>query len=179
MNRIPVPEVRARSFCVTLRFFRVSRISVPICSGVYLKQDFSKTSRTVTLYLVEGEGQSNITAREYSSRNGGGRLKTFPLGKRRLRQSNNPWVNLGRYPVEWRGLNVQPPLCSRQNSVAHVAVALQPPVIHPREHSDVGIDVIIDFDHTLVIVAPVESSDVLLKRALPRNGQASQLHRRT
>ena len=68
-----------------------------------------------------------------------------------------------------RCLNVQPPLCGRQDFVAHVAIALQSPVIHPREHSDIGIDVIIDFDHTLVIVKPVESSDVLLKRAPPRN----------
>jgi hypothetical protein len=60
-------------------------------------------------------------------------------------------------------------LCGRQDFVAHVAIALQSPVIHPREHSDVGIDVIIDFDDTLVIVEPMESSDVLLKRAPPRN----------
>jgi hypothetical protein len=37
MNRIPVPEVRARSFCVTPSFLRVSRIRLPICAAVYLK----------------------------------------------------------------------------------------------------------------------------------------------
>src|SRR5271155_3439 len=73
-----------------------------------------------------------------------------------------------RPPVELR-LNVQPPRRGRQHFVTHVAVALQSPVVHPREHSDVGIDVIVDFDDTLVIVKPMESSDVLLKRAFPRN----------
>ena len=57
------------------------------------------------------------------------------------------------------GLNVQLPLGGRQDFIAHVAVALQLSVIHPREHSDIGIDVIIDGDHTLVIVEPVEWSD--------------------
>jgi hypothetical protein len=31
-NRSPVPEVKARAFCVTPRRLRVSRITLPICS---------------------------------------------------------------------------------------------------------------------------------------------------
>jgi hypothetical protein len=73
-----------------------------------------------------------------------------------------------RAPVELC-LNVQPPLCGRQDFITHVAVTLQSPVVHTREHSDVGIDVIIYFDDTLVIVKPMEPSHVLLKRAFPRN----------
>jgi hypothetical protein len=38
-----------------------------------------------------------------------------------------------------------------------------------REHADAGIDVILDFDDTLVVEEPVKSPDVLLERAFPRN----------
>lgn len=37
MNRWPVPEVRASSFCVTPRPLRVSRTSLPMSRGVYFK----------------------------------------------------------------------------------------------------------------------------------------------
>ena len=37
MNRRPVPEVRASSFCVTPRPLRVSRTSLPMSCGVYFK----------------------------------------------------------------------------------------------------------------------------------------------
>lgn len=35
MKRSPVPEVRARSFCVTRRLLRTCRIVSPSCAAVY------------------------------------------------------------------------------------------------------------------------------------------------
>jgi hypothetical protein len=64
-SRIPVPEVRARSLCVTPRFLRVSRISFPICSGVYLRCHRLKCYRTVILYRLQSGIQGKITVREF------------------------------------------------------------------------------------------------------------------
>ena len=40
-NRSPVPDVSARSFCVTPRLLRVALMSEPICWGVYLNASLS------------------------------------------------------------------------------------------------------------------------------------------
>src|ERR1035437_3053567 len=60
MNRIPVPEVRARSFCVTPSFLRVSRISLPICAAVYLKGQPPKYYRTGISYHLHGDAQKKL-----------------------------------------------------------------------------------------------------------------------
>src|SRR5229473_2846245 len=39
-NLSPVPEVNARSFCVTPRLLRVSQMSLPMSRGVYFMGDF-------------------------------------------------------------------------------------------------------------------------------------------
>ncbi len=77
--------------------------------------------------------------------------------------------NTGPGASRCAGLNVQALLCARQDFVTHVATTLQSPLVHPREHADVGIDAIVDFDDTLVVVEWVKSPDVLLERAFPRN----------
>src|ERR1700682_4645506 len=50
MNRRPVPEVRASSFCVTPRPLRVSRASLPMSCGVYFKSLTSFNQVTVREY---------------------------------------------------------------------------------------------------------------------------------
>src|ERR1035437_5330312 len=80
MNRIPVPEVRARSFCVTPSFLRVSRISLPICAAVYLKGQPPKYYRTGTLYHFTRECKENITVQEVFSSITALLTKIFPLG---------------------------------------------------------------------------------------------------
>jgi hypothetical protein len=50
MNRRPVPEVRASTFCVTPRPLRVSRTSLPMSCGVYFKSLTSFSKVTVREY---------------------------------------------------------------------------------------------------------------------------------
>src|SRR5262249_54961724 len=58
-NRTPVPEVRARSRCVTPTFLRVCRIKLPIWAGV---------------------GRMNVTVREYYLASGQEYQKILPHG---------------------------------------------------------------------------------------------------
>src|SRR5450432_4025882 len=50
MNRRPVPEVRASTFCVTPRPLRVSRTSLPMSCGVYFKSLAPFSTVTVREY---------------------------------------------------------------------------------------------------------------------------------
>src|SRR5450755_3908903 len=78
-KRRPVPEVRARFFCVTPSLLRVSRIRWPICSAVYLTLT-SKCYRTVTLAHLAQQFKVNVTVREYFDVTRGKHLKMFPYG---------------------------------------------------------------------------------------------------
>jgi len=53
------------------------------------------------------------------------------------------------------------------NLVTHVGISLQPLTIHSCQHQHVGVDVVIDVDHSFSVMQPVQSPDILLKSSLP------------
>ena len=46
--------------------------------------------------------------------------------------------------------------------IAHIGVSAEPPFVHPREHSDIDVDVVINLDDPLVVVQSMQPSHVLL-----------------
>jgi hypothetical protein len=60
------------------------------------------------------------------------------------------------------------------NPVADGTVTLQSPRIYPRQHGDIGIDVVVNPDNALRVVKPMKASYILLQCALPRNWHCQQ-----
>jgi hypothetical protein len=46
--------------------------------------------------------------------------------------------------------------------VAHIGVTAKPPFVHPREHPDIDVDVVINLDYTFVVVQSMQPTHVLL-----------------
>jgi hypothetical protein len=91
MKRRPVPEVRASSFCVTPRLFRVSWTSSPMSCGLYFKASRRLSYRTGIFYLFLAEIQQNVPVRESIARFSLLSLHMFPLGnKDGLRLNHGP-----------------------------------------------------------------------------------------
>src|ERR1035437_5340146 len=89
-NRSPVPAVKARSFCVTPKRLRVSRIMLPICLGVYFKF-VSLRLPYGNIRLFQGKIQFYIPVREYKIRGRGGMWNMFLNGNFRVVNSvENP-----------------------------------------------------------------------------------------
>src|ERR1700756_4200633 len=60
------------------------------------------------------------------------------------------------------------------NYVTNGAVAFQPTLVHSCEHRNQVVHVIVDLDHTLVVMKTVQSPHVLLERPLPRDGHRQE-----
>jgi hypothetical protein len=61
------------------------------------------------------------------------------------------------------------PVAVIPDRITDESIAFQSARVHPSQHQYIGIDVIVDLDDTLRVMKPVETSDVLLQRSLPRN----------
>ena len=64
-KRSPVPDVSARSFCVTPKFLACVADHGPICLDVYLKQQFLQNFPYGNIIPFEPTRRENITVREH------------------------------------------------------------------------------------------------------------------
>src|SRR5215831_1227404 len=85
-------------------------------------------------------------------------LNTICFLGRSMRSSGRLWVRRcpGRW---WRGLLL--------DDIPNRAVALQPALVHPRQHRNTVIYVVVDLHDSLVVVETMQPAHVLLQRPLP------------
>lgn len=81
------------------------------------------------------------------------------------RRSSSSFVITGNYPQQFRGRLEPERIALEQTSlrrnvahdlVSHVAVAFQSSLVHASQHSDICVNVVVDFDDAFAVVKPVQ-----------------------
>src|SRR6266496_4791564 len=55
------------------------------------------------------------------------------------------------------------------HGVANRGISFQPSLVHPRQHRNVRIHIVVDLNNMLVVMKPMQSPDILLESSFPRN----------
>src|SRR5208282_2150738 len=81
------------------------------------------------------------------------------------RSSESNLLVCRRRRVRWGGL--------RLDDVSNRAVAFQPALVHPRQHRNIVVHIVVDLHESFVVVEAMQPAHILLQGALPgdRHGQ--------